>query len=118
MMLKRLHKPKGNPDPERFKKSLWISERTIDVQTIDFILEHGLLGGSSVSTTYQRYGLCKVALCPGKSREDLLTYFSRFHPCPNWDAFIAAESAGFVKITATEQVVYVTVDNPPNPSSK
>jgi hypothetical protein len=69
-----------------------------DVQKIDDALANGIAGSSSLSVYHRQYSWCRVELCPGKTREDLTVFVSRLKDCPIWDAMLAAENAGIVKV--------------------
>ena len=79
---------------------LWKRSGKIDLNALDQVLENGLRGSSYIFIGRIYSKNCKVELQPGKTKDDLIAFFSMILPCPAWDAFVAADSKGIVKITA------------------
>lgn len=80
--------------------NLWKPNGDIDVKAIDKILKIGLRGSSYIFAGRIYSKNCEVKLQPGKTKDDIIAFFSTIQPCPAWDAFVGAESKGFVRIIA------------------
>jgi len=90
-------------DPDNLTKprlQLWDKKKLLHEEAIDHALEHGLVSSSWTFHGVIYSKLCRVELNDGHTRDDLAAFFSMIDPCPIWDAFVAAEAKGIVKITS------------------
>lgn len=83
----------------RPRLQLWDRKKLLHEEAIDHVLEHGLVSSSWTFHGVVYSKLCRVELREGYTRDDLARFFSRMGPCPTWNAFLAAEVKGMVRIT-------------------